>query len=62
VDLGRYARGLRLDEIDDGRLAGVADPGDDESRNSVIDLRTGRQEGGVPFSRRRQREGLDPLS
>lgn len=42
--------GFRLDEVDDGRAAGVADPGDDEPRDFVIDLRTGRHDGGVPFS------------
>lgn len=42
--------GLRLDELDDGRVAGVADPKDDDPREFVIDLRTGHHEGGVPFS------------
>ncbi len=41
---------VRLDEVEGGRLAGVADPRDDEPRDFVIDLRTGRHEGGVPFS------------
>lgn len=41
--------GVRLDETDDGRLAGVADPDDDEPRDFLIDLRTGRHEGGVPL-------------
>jgi hypothetical protein len=48
---GRLAiDGVRLDEVQDGHVAGVADPGDDEPRDFVIDLRTGRHEGGVPFS------------
>lgn len=48
---GRLAiNGLRLDEVEDGYLAGVADPADDEPRDFVVDLRTGRHEGGVPFS------------
>lgn len=48
---GRLAiEGIRLDEVQAGRLAGVADPGDDEPRDFVVDLRTGRHEGGVPFT------------
>lgn len=48
---GRLAiEGIRLDEIQAGRLAGVADPDDDEPRDFVVDLRTGRHEGGVPFA------------
>jgi hypothetical protein len=48
---GRLAvEGLRLDEIDGGKLAGVADPeNDDESRDFAIDLHTGAHEGGTPF-------------
>ena len=40
--------GLRLDEVADGWLAGVADPGDDEPRDFAIDLRTGSHRGGAP--------------
>lgn len=48
---GRLAiEGLRLDEIDAGQLAGVADPDDDEPRDFVVDLHTGRHEGGVPIA------------
>ncbi|MGH3117440.1 MAG: hypothetical protein ACRDQ2_10080 [Gaiellales bacterium] len=48
---GRLAiEGLRLDEVEAGRLAGVADPDDDEPRDFVVDLHTGRHEGGVPFA------------
>jgi hypothetical protein len=48
---GRLAiDGLRLDESQDGRVAGVADPKDLEPRDFVIDLRTGKHEGGVPFT------------
>jgi hypothetical protein len=48
---GRLAvEGLRLDEMDEDRLAGVADPDDDEPTDFVIDLRTGDHEGGVPFA------------
>jgi hypothetical protein len=47
---GRLAiDGLRLDESQDGWIAGVADPGDLEPRDFAIDLRTGKHEGGVPF-------------
>lgn len=42
--------GVRMDEIEGARLAGVADPDDDESRDYVVDLRTGLHEGGVPFA------------
>ena len=42
--------GIRLDEVEGGRLAGVADPDDDEPRDFVVDLHTGRHEGGVPFA------------
>lgn len=38
--------GIRLDEVDNGRLAGVADPDDEEPHDFVVDLRTGRHEGG----------------
>jgi hypothetical protein len=41
--------GLRLDESEAGRVAGVADPHDLEPRDFVIDLRTGSHEGGTPF-------------
>jgi hypothetical protein len=41
--------GLRLDESEAGRVAGVADPRDLEPRDFVIDLRTGSHEGGTPF-------------
>lgn len=48
---GRLAiEGVRLDEVEGGRLAGVADPDDDEPRDFVVDLHTGRHEGGVPFA------------
>lgn len=48
---GRLAiDGLRLDESQDGRVAGVADPKDLEPRDFVIDLHTGKHEGGVPFT------------
>lgn len=40
--------GLRLDEVADGLLAGVADPSDDEPRDFAVDLRTGTHRGGVP--------------
>lgn len=40
---------LRLDEVANGRVAGVADPDDDGARDFVIDLRTGEHEGGTPF-------------
>jgi hypothetical protein len=47
---GRLAiDGLRLDESQEGWVAGVADPKDAEPRDFVIDLRTGKHEGGVPF-------------
>jgi hypothetical protein len=39
-----------MDEVESGRLAGVADPEDEESRNFAVDLSTGRHEGGVPFT------------
>lgn len=42
--------GIRLDEVDEVRLAGVADPDDDEPRDFVVDLRSGEHEGGVPFA------------
>jgi hypothetical protein len=41
--------GLRLDESQDGLVAGVADPKDLEPRDFVIDLRTGSHEAGTPF-------------
>ena len=48
---GRLAiDGLRLDESQVGWIAGVADPGDLEPRDFAIDLRTGKHEGGVPFT------------
>jgi hypothetical protein len=48
---GRLAiDGLRLDESQGGRVAGVADPKDLEPRDFVIDLHTGKHEGGVPFT------------
>ncbi|MGH9155949.1 MAG: hypothetical protein ACRD1K_08995 [Acidimicrobiales bacterium] len=47
---GRLAiEGIRMDEVQAGQLAGVADPGDDEPRDFVVDLHTGCHEGGVPF-------------
>jgi hypothetical protein len=50
----RFGRGaiesLRMDEVMGGRLAGVADPHDAEPRDFVVDLETGRHEGGVPFA------------
>jgi hypothetical protein len=48
---GRLAiDGIRLDEVEAGRLAGVADPDDDEPRDFVVELHTGQHEGGVPFA------------
>lgn len=45
---GRLAiDGLRLDEVDGSRLAGVADPDSPEPREFVIDLRNGSHEGGA---------------
>ncbi|MGH2770361.1 MAG: hypothetical protein ACRDJF_07565 [Actinomycetota bacterium] len=44
---------IRLDEIEGGRLAGVADPDDDEPRDFVVDLQTGRHEGGALFPKPR---------
>jgi hypothetical protein len=41
--------GIRIDEIQGTSLAGVADPDDDEPKDFVVDLRTGRHEGGAPF-------------
>jgi hypothetical protein len=47
---GRLAiDGLRLDEADESRLVGVADPGSAETREFVIDLRSGAHEGGALF-------------
>jgi hypothetical protein len=38
---------LRMDEVNQGRLAGVSDPdGDDLARDFVVDLQTGEHEGG----------------
>lgn len=42
--------GIRLDEVAEGRLAGVSDPDDDEPQNFVVDLHTGQHEGGVPLT------------
>jgi hypothetical protein len=43
--------GLRLDEVDGGRLAGVSDPDDGEGgRDFVVDLATGAHEGGTPVA------------
>lgn len=42
--------GLRVDEIDDGWLRGVADPNDDEPRDFAVDLRTGNVVGGAGIS------------
>lgn len=39
--------GVRLDEMDDGWLHGVADPDDDEPRDFAIDLATGELVGGA---------------
>ncbi|MGH2573939.1 MAG: hypothetical protein ACRDGU_10785 [Actinomycetota bacterium] len=39
--------GIRLDEIREGWLAGVADPEDEQPIDFFIDLRTGRHEGGA---------------
>jgi hypothetical protein len=39
--------GIRIDEVENGRARGVADPDDDEPRNFVIDLRTGEVQGGA---------------
>ena len=39
--------GLRLDEVADGMLAGVADPDDIEPRDFAVDLRTGEHRGGA---------------
>lgn len=45
---GRLAiDGLRLDEADESRLIGVADPESAETREFVIDLRSGAHEGGA---------------
>jgi hypothetical protein len=41
--------GMRLDEPVEGEIAGLADPDDDESRDFVVDLITGRHRGGFPF-------------
>jgi hypothetical protein len=41
--------GIELGKISDGHLRGVADPDDDESREFVIELRTGYHRGGFPF-------------
>lgn len=41
--------GIALGEVSDGRLAGVADPHDDESQEFLIELRTGYHRGGFPF-------------
>lgn len=47
---GRLAiEGIRLDEVQGGWLAGVADPRDDEPRDFAVDLTTGSHRGGVPF-------------
>jgi hypothetical protein len=47
---GRLAiDGLRLDEADESRLIGVADPESAEAREFVIDLRGGAREGGAMF-------------
>ena len=40
--------GLRIDEIIDHRLLGVADPNDEEAREFAVDLRTGSVVGGQP--------------
>lgn len=42
--------GIRLDEVEGCRLAGVADPDDSEPRDFVVDLDTGRHEGGTPLA------------
>ncbi|GAA0616268.1 hypothetical protein HPO96_00430 [Kribbella sandramycini] len=39
--------GLRVDEIGDGLLRGVADPEDDEPRDFAVDLRTAQVVGGA---------------
>jgi hypothetical protein len=39
--------GLRLDEIDEGWLRGVADPEDDEPRDFAVELSSGRVVGGA---------------
>jgi hypothetical protein len=41
--------GLQLGDVEDGMLTGLADPGDSESREFVIELRTGYHRGGFPF-------------
>jgi len=47
---GRLAiDGLRLDEVDESRFIGVADPESAEPREFVIDLRSGGHEGGAAF-------------
>lgn len=38
--------GLRLDEVEEGWLRGVADPEDDEPTQYAIDLATGELRGG----------------
>jgi hypothetical protein len=40
---------LRMDEVLDARLAGVADPDDEEPHDFAVDLRTGEHEGGAPL-------------
>lgn len=42
--------GIRLDEVDGSRLAGVADPESEEPSDFSVDLRTGSHEGGVTLS------------
>jgi len=42
--------GIRLDEIRDGWVAGLADPEDEEPRDFAIDLQTGRHEGGAQLA------------
>ena len=41
--------GIALGRPVGGELAGVADPGDDEAREFVVELRTGHHRGGFPF-------------
>lgn len=42
--------GLRVDEVADGWLRGVADPRDEEPRDFAVDLATGEVVGGVDLS------------
>lgn len=41
--------GIALGGLAGGELGGVADPGDDEAEDFVVELRTGHHRGGFPF-------------